>query len=77
MVCEKHEGIFRVRWIVKSQGADGRIVSTPCEDWEHGADLRDQFAAKGIVVWIEDPEGRRFDLSEIATKKKLLDADRA
>jgi hypothetical protein len=59
MIGEIDRGAAGMDWFVKSEGADGKIASTLCHDWDKAVELHNELWAKGIKTWIEDMDGRR------------------
>ena len=44
-------------WIVKSEGADGKVSSTLEDGFEAAFGLRQEFLSNGIKAWVETVDG--------------------
>jgi hypothetical protein len=53
-------------WHVKSKGAEGKITSTLCHDWQQAVNLCRETQAKGKMnTWIEGVNGQRVGFTLI------------
>jgi len=60
-------------WIVKSEGADGKVSSTLEDGFEAAFGLRQEFLSNGIKAWVETVDGQLVGytvISEPASRPK-------